>query len=227
MEKCDICGTKLKTRHSTQAEPYRYAESGLDNVYLVGVEVFICPECLLETAAIPRIENLHKTIAEGLLRARVPLTGGAFRYLRKGARLGLPELADRMHVARELISLYELSPEANAATLPAVFCSFADKEWALPQEVFTGGRAGVASDEVTRKALEAARHELVTLHNLTVTDQPDAYAEARREGLEPEAVRGCEVETRWVTDTSAAVALIDEALAISGVVSGAESAPTT
>lgn len=53
-------------------------------------------------------------------------------------------------------------------------------------------------DGVIREALEAARHELTTLHNLTVTDRPDANAEA---------------ENLWVTDTSSAVALIDRALA--------------
>src|SRR5260370_42646785 len=40
MMKCE-CGTEMKSRK----ENYRYTESGLDNVILLGVEVRRCPSC--------------------------------------------------------------------------------------------------------------------------------------------------------------------------------------
>ncbi len=47
--------------------------------------------------------------------------------------------------------------------------------------------------QTIKQALEIARHELTTLHNLTVTDNPESGAS-------------------WVSDTSVAVNLIDQAI---------------
>lgn len=47
--------------------------------------------------------------------------------------------------------------------------------------------------ELIKKALEVARHELTTLHNLTVTDKPESGRV-------------------WVSNTNDAVSLIDQAI---------------
>lgn len=54
-------------------------------------------------------------------------------------------------------------------------------------------------------ALNAALHELITLHNLTVTDVPEERDDAIRNGKDAAGLQ-------WVTDTSRAVNLIDEAI---------------
>lgn len=63
-ETCDICQTGLETRTATAESPYHYTESGLDFAYLVGVEVFRCPKCQVEVAAIPNIDGLHRVVAD-------------------------------------------------------------------------------------------------------------------------------------------------------------------
>jgi YgiT-type zinc finger domain-containing protein len=49
-------------------ENHRYAESGLSNVVLVGVEVQHCQNCGENLVSIPRIEGLHRAIAMALIR---------------------------------------------------------------------------------------------------------------------------------------------------------------
>jgi hypothetical protein len=58
-----------------------------------------------------------------------------------------------------------------------------------------------------RDALETAEHELTTVDNLTVTDRPEAVAEALKRGDKDRADR-----LTWTTDTSPAIRKIEEAL---------------
>jgi len=79
-KKCRRCG---KAEMTARAETYRYAESGLPNVVLVGVEVRRCPECGHHELVLPRVTELHRTIALAVIRKRTRLSGPEVRYLRK------------------------------------------------------------------------------------------------------------------------------------------------
>ena len=57
--KCDRCEAKM----TAVKVPYRYAESGLPNVILMGIEVFKCPQCGTVAARIPDMKGLHNAIA--------------------------------------------------------------------------------------------------------------------------------------------------------------------
>ena len=56
---CMRCGAAI----TVARENFLYTASGLPNVTLVGVEVRRCPSCGEFEVAIPRIEDLHRTIA--------------------------------------------------------------------------------------------------------------------------------------------------------------------
>jgi putative zinc finger/helix-turn-helix YgiT family protein len=64
-------------------ETYLYTESGLPNVVLVGVEVRRCPSCGHHEVVLPRVTELHRTIAHAVIHKRSRLSGSEVRYLRK------------------------------------------------------------------------------------------------------------------------------------------------
>jgi putative zinc finger/helix-turn-helix YgiT family protein len=79
-KKCRICG---KAEMAVRTETYLYTESGLPNVALVGVEVRRCPSCGYHELVLPRVTELHRTIAHAVIHKRSRLSGTEVRYLRK------------------------------------------------------------------------------------------------------------------------------------------------
>jgi hypothetical protein len=62
----DINCPNCHQRRQTNKGKYHYTESGLQNLWLKGVEVFEC-DCGEKFAFIPCVQELHKLIAEDLL----------------------------------------------------------------------------------------------------------------------------------------------------------------
>ena len=83
------CGRSMRKRQVTKAAPYAYTESGLDNVVLSGITVYVCPYCQAEVPVIPRIGQLHRVIADTLLHKPELLTGQELRFLERGSREGV------------------------------------------------------------------------------------------------------------------------------------------
>jgi len=79
-KKCRTCG---KAEMSPGTETYLYTESGLPNVVLVGVEVRRCPSCGHHDLVLPRVTELHRTIADAVIHKRARLSGPEVRFLRK------------------------------------------------------------------------------------------------------------------------------------------------
>lgn len=79
-KKCRTCG---KAELSGRPETYLYTESGLPNVVLVGVEVRRCPSCGHHELVLPRVTELHRTIAHAVIHKRARLSGPEVRFLRK------------------------------------------------------------------------------------------------------------------------------------------------
>ncbi len=90
---CQICGRKLTVRTATKSRPFHYTLSGLPDVYLVDVKVYRCEHCNRESAAIPRIEELNRSIAAHLAEKHGKLTGPEVRFIRKQAGLSAKEAA--------------------------------------------------------------------------------------------------------------------------------------
>ena len=74
------------TEHlATDEHPFHFLDSGLDNVYLVGIKYFTHPDGRI-VAEIPALKQLMRLIARDLVLSKSDLTGNEVRFLRK--RLG-------------------------------------------------------------------------------------------------------------------------------------------
>ena len=85
---------------------YRYIESGLNNVFISGVEVCTC-ECGEEYIGLPGLSKLHKAIANKLIHKPSILVGEEIRFIRKGMHLSGKELANILGVSNETVSRWE------------------------------------------------------------------------------------------------------------------------
>jgi len=75
----------MKERETTPQSPYLYTLAGLPHVGLVGIVVRECSACAGIIPVIPRVGELHRVIADALVRKAAPLTGAEVRFLRKNA----------------------------------------------------------------------------------------------------------------------------------------------
>jgi putative transcriptional regulator len=99
---CPSCGKRKKTRKGK----YHYTESGLQNVWLIGVEIFEC-DCGEKFAFIPYVQELHKLIAEILLKQEDQLSGREIRFLRKHMGLKAKDFAKELGVKNVTVSRWE------------------------------------------------------------------------------------------------------------------------
>jgi DNA-binding transcriptional regulator YiaG len=104
---CEKCQRKMEERKATLQHPYMYDLSGLPNVALVGITVRVCPSCAVEVPVIPRIEELHRVIARGLIQKPAPLRGEEIRFLRKLAGFPAQKFAAWLKVSPEHLSRVE------------------------------------------------------------------------------------------------------------------------
>src|ERR1035438_545344 len=79
------CRNSRTEKFATAEEPYHFVDSGLPNVYLVGIRYFHC-ECGQDLADIPAMKQLLNLIARDLVEKTSALSGAEIRFLRK--RLG-------------------------------------------------------------------------------------------------------------------------------------------
>lgn len=102
--KCDECNGLVTTEKNAVR---RYDIGGLPHVELHGVEVTTCKACGREDIAIPRIGQLHRVIAELLVKQQRALAPVELRFLRKHVGLSAVDFAKMMGVARETVSRWE------------------------------------------------------------------------------------------------------------------------
>lgn len=86
----------------------KYTDGGLNNVTLVGVEFHKCPHCGEEYHGYRKMDQLHKVIADALIRKPSVLSGSEFRFLRKYLGFARDVFAKRIGRAPETISRYEV-----------------------------------------------------------------------------------------------------------------------
>lgn len=90
----------LTEHFATEQHPFHFTDSGLENVYLVGIKYFTSPDGRI-VAEIPALKQLMRVIARDLILSKSDLTGSEIRFLRK--RLG--------QKATEYSKLLGLEPE--------------------------------------------------------------------------------------------------------------------
>ena len=108
---CPECGKKMKKTTGN----YRYKESGMDNVMLLDIPLYIC-NCGEKMPAIPRILNLHSLIAEEIIKNPKPLTGNEIRFLRKEMGLKANDFAAKLGVNKVTVSRWENDAELISTT---------------------------------------------------------------------------------------------------------------
>jgi putative transcriptional regulator len=91
----------------TTREDYRYAECGLRNVMLLGMEVSHCAGCGDTEVAIPAIEELHKGMARVIILKKERLVPEEIRFLRKHLGFRGVDLASVLGVVAETVSRWE------------------------------------------------------------------------------------------------------------------------
>ena len=96
--KCQDCGGAFVEKKSTAANPYRFVESGLDHVYVIGATVLHCKTCKAYGVQIPKMGPLLNVIASTLLEKSGSLTGKELHYLRKHVGFQAQEFATLLHI---------------------------------------------------------------------------------------------------------------------------------
>ena len=96
-----------KGKMSESSDAYRYYESGLPNVVLVGVTVYRCKDCGAEYVSIPDIEGLHRALAMVVITKDGRLTPAEVRFLRKSLGWSGADFARKFHVSPSAVSRWE------------------------------------------------------------------------------------------------------------------------
>jgi putative transcriptional regulator len=102
--KCVFCN---KVEMLCEKKQHHYKESGLDNVYLEGVEIFSCPSCNEELVSIPTVPELHTLIGKHLIEKKSLLNGKEIRFLQKNAGLSVRRFSKKMGVNSSTMSRWE------------------------------------------------------------------------------------------------------------------------
>ncbi len=104
---CRICHTETVERLATLESPYHYTVSGLSNVFLVVITIERCVQCGTDAPIIPRVVELNRLIAKGIVEKAGLLSGEELRYLRKFARLSAKRFAALLEVSASYLSRFE------------------------------------------------------------------------------------------------------------------------
>ena len=91
---------------ATREKPYHYTDSGLPNIYLVGVRQFQC-ECGEKAVEIPAIKQLMSLIARDLTMKNASLTGLEVKFLRKQLGQKANDFAAHIKLQPETLSRIE------------------------------------------------------------------------------------------------------------------------
>lgn len=113
--KCPTCNSNDMS--VTRNGVYRYAESGLPNAVLVGIEVRRCPNCGEEMPVIQRIAELHRAMAMMVIGKKSRLAGAEIRFLRKFLGHSSEDFASLIGVARSTLSRWENNKEQPGTTV--------------------------------------------------------------------------------------------------------------
>ncbi len=101
--RCERCDGRMKAT----VKDFRYPESGLPNVVLQGLRVYVCESCQEEIPEIPNLLQLHRVIAKALLTKPAVLTGEEVRFLRRHVGLKAKEFADQLGTTPVTVSRWE------------------------------------------------------------------------------------------------------------------------
>jgi putative zinc finger/helix-turn-helix YgiT family protein len=148
--KCPNCRQQMETRR----ENHRYSESGLDNVYLEGIEVHSC-KCGERVVSIPKLAQLHEVIAFAVAKQPARLNGQQVRFLRKYLGWSGVQFAEVLGVDPTTVSRWETGA-ASMGSGAERFLRLAVFRLRPIEDYPTETLAAVAKDEAPRATIRLA-----------------------------------------------------------------------
>ena len=118
------CRVFAEEKRASGSNPYHFVDSGLPNVYLVGIKYRRCRVCGAQSADIPAVKNLMMALGRIIVENDAPLTGPEIRFLRKRLGKKSSEFAGIIGVSSEQVSRWENGhnpPEKSADRLIRVY----------------------------------------------------------------------------------------------------------
>lgn len=101
------CPKSSQELKATVEAPYHFVDSGLPNVYLVGMKYFVCSVCDRVRAEIPAVGELMNALARAVVQKTSPLSGVEVKFLRKRLGLKATDFGQIMSVTPEQVSRWE------------------------------------------------------------------------------------------------------------------------
>jgi putative zinc finger/helix-turn-helix YgiT family protein len=105
---CSNCGKEAKVVRGT----YRYTESELKEVILVGIELIRCPACGNEDPVLPNINGLMQILAQAVIEKPWRLAGNEIRFLRKYLKMTGEQFGRHIGVDKWCVSKWENGHES-------------------------------------------------------------------------------------------------------------------
>jgi DNA-binding transcriptional regulator YiaG len=92
---------------ASRSDDHLYAECGLPTVILNDVLMHECAVCGEHLVAVPRVDDLHRAIARGVVGKRARLTAGEVRFLRQYLGWSTAEFARFVAEPQETVAGWE------------------------------------------------------------------------------------------------------------------------
>lgn len=105
---CSNCGSAAKGSIGN----YRFTETGLENVVLLGIELIRCPRCKNIDPVIRSMNRLMQSLASGIAGKPCKLTGKEIRFLRKYLKMTGTEFAGVLGTDKSTVSKWENDEQA-------------------------------------------------------------------------------------------------------------------
>jgi putative zinc finger/helix-turn-helix YgiT family protein len=110
-EVCSNCGASAKV----VTGDYRFTESGLPKVTLVGIDKVVCNECKNVDPIIPSMNDLFRILALAVAAKPTRLKGEEVRFLRKYLKMTAVEFSSHLGVDKTTISKWENNDDKPSA----------------------------------------------------------------------------------------------------------------
>jgi len=108
IRRCTECGQP----QTVDLRATDYPESGLDNVELFNVPVWVCPNGH-EEIEIPAVTQLHELLAQLIVRKPAIITGPEIKFLRRRIGIQAKEFAERIGLTAVALSRFETGRQVS------------------------------------------------------------------------------------------------------------------
>jgi transcriptional regulator with XRE-family HTH domain len=171
MDTCYKCESKLEI---VKDQPYHYTESGLDNVWLIGILQYKCKKCVEVFIEIPKINDLHLIIGKNLVCQKDLLRGSEVRFLRKEIGMKGKDMAAALSMEPETYSRWENGKQDIAScpdkTLRMIYVMSASEK--TGKILFSDSRFILNNIAITKAPKKSKKIQFSPVEWLNRSDEP-------------------------------------------------------